>query len=64
MKISLYIQFFSKRCVMQNKFDSCANFKKWKEQSKYDFGFVPLGDFVLPMTSNTSDCKVDDPVEE
>ena len=48
--------------VSSSNVDKCVYFKKWKEQSKYDFGFVPLGDFILPISPNTSHHKVDDPV--
>ena len=43
--------------------ENCVYFKKWKEQSKYDFGFVPLGDLILPTSANASHLKVDNPVE-
>ena len=48
---------------MHSTVENCVYFKKWKEQSKYNFGFVPLADLVLPMSSNASYQKVDNPVE-
>ena len=30
---------------------NCDNYKKWKCQTSFDFGFTPLGDFVNSDTS-------------
>ena len=48
--------------VSSSNVDKCVYFKKWKQKSKYDFGFVPLGDLILPISPNASHHKVDDPV--
>ena len=49
--------------ALNSTVENCGYFKKWKEQRKYNFGFVPLGDFILPMSANASHQKVDNPVD-
>ena len=41
---------------------TCDNFKQWKCQSRFDFGFVPLRDFVAPTTKTCSDLDIQCPV--
>ena len=42
---------------------NCVNFDKWKAQSKSDFGFTPLKDFILPENMGKRDTSVEDPFE-
>ena len=34
--------------IKGNEYLQCDVFKKWREQTDFDFGFVPLSDFMLP----------------
>ena len=42
--------------------EECSAFKKWKAQTDFDFGFVPLADFIMPqqttVSSDVSDCPI------
>ena len=34
--------------IKGNEYAQCEVFKKWRQQTDFDFGFVPLSDFTLP----------------
>ena len=42
---------------------SCQNYAMWKQQSKFDFGFVPLPDFIIVPKHEGLNIEVADPVE-
>ena len=39
----------------------CENFNKWKQQSKFDFGFIPLSDFIATSNDHTLNEYMGDP---
>ena len=41
----------------------CRNYSLWKQQSRLDFGFVPLSDFISVPECESSNTYVSDPVE-
>ena len=48
-----------KKCVAAP--NNCVSFQNWRSQSKVDFGFVPLTDFVLPENTEIRDTSIKDP---
>ena len=41
---------------------NCDDYKKWKRQTSFDFGFKPFGEFVSADTSVQSKTVTDDPI--
>ena len=41
----------------------CENFNKWKQQSKFDFGFIPLSDFIATSNDHTLNEYMGDPCD-
>ena len=48
---------------LQHDEKHCEVFNLWKSQSKYDFGFVPLSDLIMP-ESSLSGNKIDCPIQQ
>ena len=42
---------------------NCDNYKNWKCQTAFDFGFTPLGEFVSANSTFQSNYTIDDPIE-
>ena len=42
---------------------NCDDYRKWKCQTAFDFGFTPLGDFINSDTTVQSEYTTEDPIE-
>ena len=42
---------------------NCDNYKKWKCQTSFDFGFTPLGDFINPCTNVQPKILTETPID-
>ena len=49
--------------LIDNQTMPCQNFARWRSQSKYDLGFVPLSEFVVPVNACGFYHKIDCPIE-
>ena len=50
--------------VLTNDQLQCQTFKCWKSQSDFDFGFVPLSDFVLPSNNSYESRAFVSPIDQ
>ena len=49
--------------IQSNEYAQCEAFKKWRYQTDFDFGFVPLSDFTLPRC-DTSGPGFESPIDQ
>ena len=42
------------KALGENQHMACDIFKLWRAQSEFDFGFIPLSDFILPCNESVS----------
>ena len=43
---------------------NCSDFSRWKSQTDYTFGFVPLSNMIIPSNPDHIGVKVDDPIAQ
>ena len=43
------------KALNDNKHMACDTFRLWRAQSEFDFGFIPLSDFILPSDESISE---------
>ena len=57
---------FSKHLNRQMRLDAqinCDNYKMWKCQTSFDFGFIPLGEFITPSPNVQSNSMTSDRID-
>ena len=43
------------KALSKNQYMACNIFRQWRAQSEFDFGFIPLSDFILPSDESVSE---------
>ena len=50
--------------VLDDKTLQCPNFKSWQAQSEFEFGFIPLSQFILPTDTKQESQFFNSPIEQ
>ena len=52
---NIVVSVFHNKIDMNLDSEYCPNFRLWREQSRFDFGFIPLSDFILPKNTKQAE---------
>ena len=42
----------------------CSVFEQWRQQTDFDFGFIPLSEFIMPVDNNVMSQVVECPIKQ